>query len=177
VPAHSADHFSQAGLFFRSLTAVEQDHVVGAHTFELARCWESVIGERQLAALANIDGRLCARVAQGLGMTPLEPAVAPGRDQCSPALSQVGGTWPVAGRQVGIVAGPRSHGRRWCGRATHLRHVNSTELDALVLTCSPGSRRDALLDARAGTVSRQLPTDTAMATRRRCSLARDRPHG
>ena len=103
-PASFDDHFSQARLFFRSLTPVEQDHVIQAYTFELGKCREAAIRERQLMALANIDATLCAAVAAGLGMPAPEateqvPDAAP-----SPALSQLGGTWPVAGRVVGIVA-------------------------------------------------------------------------
>ncbi len=50
-----SDHFSQATLFYRSLSATEQDHVVQAYTFELGKCYEQVVRERQLVALANID--------------------------------------------------------------------------------------------------------------------------
>jgi catalase len=103
-PASFDDHFSQPRLFFRSLTPVEQDHVIQAYTFELGKCYEKPIRERQLLALANIDAGLCAAVAQGLGM-PAPAATAEVADAApSPALSQLGGTWPVKGRVVGIVA-------------------------------------------------------------------------
>ncbi len=104
VPATFEDHFSQVRLFFASLTPVEQDHVIGAYTFELGKCYEQAVRERQLRALANVDGRLCAAVAAGLGMSAPKPGIPLSEEQPSPALSQVGGTWPVAGRQVGIVA-------------------------------------------------------------------------
>ena len=44
---------------------VEQDHIVDAYTFELAKCYEQTIKERQLQCLANIDPVLCAEVATG----------------------------------------------------------------------------------------------------------------
>ncbi len=107
VRAHSAsfdDHYSQARLFWLSMTPVEQEHIVAAYTFELSKVFEENIKVRQLQALAAIDADLCAQVATGLGLKapqaatpPVEPA------QPSPALSQVGGTWPAAGRIVGIV--------------------------------------------------------------------------
>lgn len=107
-PATFDDHFSQARLFFRSLSPVEQDHVIHAYTFELGKCYETAVRERQLQALANIDAGLCAAVATGLGMTaPEATEQVPDRDP-SPALSQVGETWPVAGRVVGIIADPSS---------------------------------------------------------------------
>lgn len=103
-PASFNDHYSQARLFFRSLRAVEQDHVIQAYTFELGKCYETAVRERQLQALANIDAGLCAAVAAGLGMpAPEATEQVPDRDP-SPAVSQVGETWPVAGRVVGIIA-------------------------------------------------------------------------
>ena len=104
-PQSFGDHFSQASLFYRSLSPVEQDHVVAAYTFELAKCWDQVVRERQLRALANIHPDLCQRVADGLGLPAPEPSEAPVGTSTSAALSQLGGTWPVAGRQVGIVVG------------------------------------------------------------------------
>ncbi|SFU03652.1 catalase [Arthrobacter sp. ov118] len=103
-PASFDDHYSQARLFFRSLTPVEQDHVIQAYTFELGKCYEQSIRERQLAALANIDAGLCAAVAAGLGLPAPAATVEVPDAAPSPALSQVGGSWPVAGRVVGILA-------------------------------------------------------------------------
>ncbi len=98
------DHFSQARLFFRSLQPVEQEHVISAYTFELAKCYEENIKARQLRALANIDERLCAEVAQGLGL-PTPAATEQLDDQPpSPALSQITTNWPVTARQIGIIA-------------------------------------------------------------------------
>lgn len=103
-PASFDDHFSQARLFFRSMTPVEQDHIVQAYTFELGKCYEAAIRERQLMALANIDAGLCAAVARGLGMPVPGATVQVPDSEPSPALSQIGGTWPAAGRVVGIIA-------------------------------------------------------------------------
>jgi catalase len=97
------DHFSQARLFFHSLTPIERTHVVEAYTFELGKCYEQAIKERQLQALANIDADLCAQVAAGLGLPAPAPTVEPGEVQPSPALSQVGGQFPPDGRLVGVV--------------------------------------------------------------------------
>ena len=103
-PASFGDHFSQVRLFFRSLSPVEQDHVIQAYTFELGKCREGAIRERQLQNLANVDAELCAAVAAGLGMPAPAASVEVADADPSPALSQVGGTWPVTGRVVGIVA-------------------------------------------------------------------------
>ena len=104
-PLSFDDHFSQAALFYRSLSPVEQDHVVDAYTFELSKCWDKTIRERQLRALANIHPGLCERVAEGLGLPAPDASVAPSSTATSAALTQLGRTWPVAGRQVGIIVG------------------------------------------------------------------------
>ena len=55
-------------MFYRSLSPVEQAHVVEAFTFELGKCYEQAIKERELEVLANVDADLCAQVAAGLGL-------------------------------------------------------------------------------------------------------------
>ena len=103
-PLTFEDHFSQARMFWASMSPVEQDHIVAAYTFELGKCYEETIRRRQLLALAEIDALLCQRVAAGLGLEAPAPSQDPSTAVTpSPALSQVGQQWPVEGRQVGIV--------------------------------------------------------------------------
>ncbi|MCZ4076508.1 catalase [Rhodococcus sp. H36-A4] len=103
-PVSFDDHFTQATMFYRSLTSVEQDHTVEAFTFELGKVFEQSIKERELGVLANVDADLCARVAAGLGLpapdgSPAENVVV------SPALSQIIDTpGPIAGRKIGVIA-------------------------------------------------------------------------
>ncbi|MFJ3086429.1 catalase [Streptomyces sp. NPDC086838] len=97
------DHFSQARLFWLSMTPTEREHITAAYTFELGKCWDQAVKERGLKVLANIDPRLCAHVAQGLGLPAPEATVPLASPEPSPALSQLGHTWPVDGRIVGIV--------------------------------------------------------------------------
>ncbi len=106
APASYDDHFSQARLFWASMTPVEKEHIIRAYTFELGKCYEQAIKERQLQALANIDEVLCAEVAAGLGLPAPEPTVEPIESEPSPALSQLGRTWPADGRMVGLVVDP-----------------------------------------------------------------------
>ncbi|MHA6757360.1 catalase [Streptacidiphilus sp. PAMC 29251] len=106
APASFEDHFSQARLFWLSLTPLEREHVIAAYTFELSKCFQDMIKERALGVLANIDPELCEQVAAGLGLPA--PAAEQGAAQVdpSPALSQVqpDKVWPTAGRVIGIVA-------------------------------------------------------------------------
>jgi catalase len=103
-PVSFGDHYSQPAMFYRSLTPVEQAHIVEAFTFELGKCYEQAIKERELQVLANVDADLCAQVAAGLGLPA--PDGSPAKDvMLSPALSQVvTEPGPIAGRKIGVIA-------------------------------------------------------------------------
>jgi catalase len=103
-PASFDDHFTQPTMFYRSLSAVEQDHLVEAFTFELGKVFEQSIKERELEVLSNVDADLCERVAAGLGLPA--PVGTPAEDVLlSPALSQiVEAPGPIAGRKIGVIA-------------------------------------------------------------------------
>ncbi|MFF5971118.1 catalase [Streptomyces sp. NPDC012769] len=104
APASFSDHFTQPRLFWLSMTPVEREHIIAAYTFELGKCYEQAVKERVLQVLANIDPVLCEQVATGLGLPAPEATVPLARVEPSPALSQLGDTWPTDGRVVGIVA-------------------------------------------------------------------------
>ncbi|MBA3589844.1 MAG: catalase [Methylibium sp.] len=67
-PEKFADHYTQATLFWRSQTAVEQQHIIAAFRFELTRVQTPAIRERILSLLVNVDENLALGVADGLGM-------------------------------------------------------------------------------------------------------------
>ncbi|WP_375498430.1 catalase [uncultured Jatrophihabitans sp.] len=178
-PASFDDHFSQVSLFYRSMTPIEQDHITAAYTFELSKCFDQTIRERQLQSLANIDPDLCKKVADGLGLTPPKPTVTDPGGPVSAALTQLGGSWPIDGRQLGIVVGAGvnpadvalvseaaqaagvvplvvgPHGGNIGGLTVHRTYANasSTEFDALVLVGDLPPAPDAMVsgDAKAGT--------------------------
>ena len=101
------DHYSQARLFFRSQTEIEQAHLASALVFELSKVTMAHIRTRVLANLRNVDGDLAARVAAGLGVAL--PAASPAAVQpvdldLSPALSIVlKAKHTLQGRKVGIL--------------------------------------------------------------------------
>ncbi|MER2222611.1 MAG: catalase, partial [Rhodococcus sp. (in: high G+C Gram-positive bacteria)] len=108
APASFDDHFSQARLFYRSLSPVEQEHVAQAYTFELGKCYEENIKIRNLGILANIDAGLVSIVAGGLGLPVPEPTEPLSDPELSPALSQVGEEWPVDGRIIALLVDENS---------------------------------------------------------------------
>ena len=109
-----ADHYSQARLFFRSQTEIEQAHLASAIVFELSKVLLAHVRERVLANLQNVDETLAQRVADGLNL-PLpkasDPGVAPIDLEASPALRIVG-KYPdtLKGRKVAILVADGSDG-------------------------------------------------------------------
>jgi catalase len=102
-----ADHYSQARLFFRSQTGIEQAHLASAIVFELSKVTLGHVRDRILGNLQNVDATLAQRVADGLGVklpAASEPASAPFDMDESPALRIVG-KYPdsLKGRAVGIL--------------------------------------------------------------------------
>lgn len=66
-----SDHFSQATLFWNSMSEPEKEHIIGAYSFELGKVERVFIRERQVnEILANIDLELARRVAENIGVTP-----------------------------------------------------------------------------------------------------------
>ena len=188
APASFADHFSQVRLFWRSMTPVEKEHIVAAYTFELGKCYEQAVKERQLRALANIDPVLCEQVATGLGLPAPEAEETPDEEtMSSPALSQVGGVWPLEGRIAGIVVDAEdglegvqevrrqvlsagmvplvvaAHGGTLDGGLTVQRTfatARSVEFDAVLLAGCPAPAPDARLNGGSKTTAGQpTPVD------------------
>ena len=89
-PASFADHYSQAKMYFNSLTENEQAHIVSAMVFELSKVTLEHVPIRVLANFRNVSDELAARVAKGLGIAlPAKaPAAAPVQNlKPSPKLS------------------------------------------------------------------------------------------
>lgn len=106
-PELFAEHHSQARLFYRSQTPVEQAHLASAFVFELSKVGPVHVRERMLARLHAVDAELAQRVAAGLAMDLPEPAGAAVplvEMEPSPALSILAQGQPrMAGRSIGIL--------------------------------------------------------------------------
>ena len=102
-----ADHYSQARLFFRSQTEIEQAHIASAFVFELSKVALDPVRLRMLGNLRNVDEDLAKRVAAGLAMAlpaANKAAKAPVEMKPSDALSIVKqGDPPMTGRKVAIL--------------------------------------------------------------------------
>ena len=103
-----ADHYSQARMFYRSQTPVEQRHIANAFTFELSKVETKAVRTRVLGHLMLIDNELAATVADGLGMAGQADVITPAREpidmEPSPALSILKKAKPtLEGRKVGML--------------------------------------------------------------------------
>lgn len=161
-PVSFEDHFTQPAMFYRSLTEVEQAHVVEAFTFELGKCYEQAIKERQLEVLANVDTDLCEKVAAGLGL-PAPKGNPPKDVTVSPALSQVVTTpGPVDGRKVAIIT---DAGSDLAGVAQLVKNLEAGGVKAFVVAPVGGtlkSGRRSVVVARTFDTARSIEFDAAV---------------
>jgi len=72
-PGRFFDHFSQATLFWRSQTPVEQDHIASAFRFELGKVETAAVKQRMVDLLQNVDPTLAEGVAKGVGLKVGKP--------------------------------------------------------------------------------------------------------
>jgi len=108
-PESFADHYSQARLFYRSLTPPEQGHLAAAIAFEQGKVETEAVRQRVLGHLAVIDPALLADVCQRLGLDPAQvkpaqPAVTPQDLPAAPSLSQLASrAGDLRGREVAVL--------------------------------------------------------------------------
>jgi catalase len=109
-----ADHYSQARLFWKSMTDNERAHIASSFTFELSKVGLEQVQPRVVANLRNVDEELAQRVADGLGIDlpkKAEAAREPIDIDPSPALSiQKNMKATLEGRSVGILIADGSDG-------------------------------------------------------------------
>jgi catalase len=107
-PASFADHYSQARLFYLSVTEPERKHIAEAITFELSKVSIPEIRKKILGHLDVVDRKLGQTVAEQLGMPgeaiAAKPSAQPIDLEPSPALRLYGKYKPtLRGRKIGIL--------------------------------------------------------------------------
>lgn len=98
------NHYSQARMFWQSMSPVEAEHIVAAFAFELGKVEVPEIRSAVVGQLARVDGGLAAQVAAKLRLP--EPPEEPVDDAApvSPALSQIGVSDTIASRKIAVLA-------------------------------------------------------------------------
>jgi len=106
-----SDHFTQALMFWKSQTKPEQDHIVDAFRFELAKVQIREVRERMVGNLALVDATLAQRVADELGFTAnahagVNNGTPKGATHASPSLSILNSAKKpsIATRKIAILA-------------------------------------------------------------------------
>ena len=99
-----SDHFSQATLFWNSLSSVEKEHVVSAAHFELGKVLNKEVKQLMVDRFNNVDHELAKMVAMGIGLPAPSAPATENHGQKSEFLSQQKTTMTPKGRKVAILA-------------------------------------------------------------------------
>ncbi|WP_430789876.1 catalase [Virgibacillus flavescens] len=96
------DHFSQATMFWNSMSRPEKEHIKQAFSFELGKLASASVQRQVIDMFANVSMELAETVADAIGMEPPENG---GSDvtKSSPALSQENTTKKAATRKVAVL--------------------------------------------------------------------------
>ncbi|GAC1410608.1 MAG: catalase HPII [Candidatus Velthaea sp.] len=149
------DHYSQATMFWNSMSPVEKEHIVAAFSFELAKVETTAIRERFVTTnLANVDASLAAAVATNLGMTlaaaPKKRKGHNGASAASPALSQMReGQGSAATRKVAILAA---------------EGVNAADVAAMKAALTAAGAIAEVIAPRLGTLGGAVKVDHTLVT-------------
>ncbi|KAK3985853.1 CATA large catalase encoded by the catA protein [Cladorrhinum sp. PSN332] len=100
------EHFSQAQLFWNSMSQVEKNHIINAFAFELDHCEDPVVYTRMVKRLADIDLGLATTIAEMVGGEAPTESAHPNHRKKAKGLSQTeypGFTPTIKSRRVAII--------------------------------------------------------------------------
>ncbi|RDW88620.1 catalase-1 [Coleophoma cylindrospora] len=98
------EHFSQAQLFYNSISEVEKSHLTAAISFELDHCDDPVVYERMVERLCDIDLGLAQAVAEQVGGPMPNKQGRPNHGLTTKGLSQFDFTPEALGLEPTIVS-------------------------------------------------------------------------
>lgn len=97
------DHYSQATLFWNSMSGAEKQHIIEAFHFEVGGVMDKQIRQRVVDMFNNVDGELAVQIAAGIGANaPAEPGGS-GVTASSPAVSQANTIMEARTRKVAVL--------------------------------------------------------------------------
>ncbi|WP_172373576.1 catalase [Sporosarcina jiandibaonis] len=82
------DHFSQARLFWNSMTPPEKQHIIDAFSFEVGKVKNKDVKQQVVDMFANVDHALATTIADAVGVNPPAAVEESKVTASSPALSQ-----------------------------------------------------------------------------------------
>lgn len=96
------DHFSQAIMFYNSMSTAEKQHIMDAFKFELAKVKNMDVRQQVVDMFGNVNTDMMTQVAQFIGVNP--PKVQQGTyEKVSPALSQENTVKKADTLKIGII--------------------------------------------------------------------------
>jgi catalase len=98
------DHFSQATLFWNSMSPAEKRHIIEAFHFEVGNVQDKQIKQNVVDMFNNVNGQLATEIAAGIGVNPPSAPRDPGVSVSSPAVSQANTVKVARTRRVAILA-------------------------------------------------------------------------
>jgi catalase len=96
------DHFSQATMFWNSMSKAEKEHIITAFSFELGKVKNKSVKQQVVDMFANVNVELAAAFALEIGANPPSQG-GPAVTKSSPALSQQNTKKKPDTRKVGVI--------------------------------------------------------------------------
>lgn len=103
--ASFGDHFSQARIYWNSLSGPERQHVIDAFSFEVGHVKDMKVRQQVVDMYAHVDLDLATRIAQNIGVKAPTEVNYPKVDKAFPSLSQLNTVKTAATRKVGVILG------------------------------------------------------------------------
>ena len=99
------DHFSQATMFWNSMSEPEREHIISAFSFELGKCKEKSVRIQAVEMFANVDFDLASKVAENLGLDieVVSGSIQSKNTKTSPALSQLNSKKKPDTRKIAVL--------------------------------------------------------------------------
>ena len=98
------DFFSQAKLFWNSMSRYERTRIIAAFHFEVGKVKDMDVRRRIVAMFNNVDGELARQIALGVGVDPPETPGGSDVTATSPAVSIENTVYSAKTRKVAILA-------------------------------------------------------------------------
>ncbi|MBW8278526.1 catalase [Bacillus amyloliquefaciens] len=138
------DYFSQAKMFWNSMSPAEKEHIISAFCFEVGKVNSKDVQQQVVNVFSHVDAELAERVAKGIGVNPPPKDRESDETFTSPALSQENTVKTAATRQVAVLA---DHG------------FADEEVKQLLAVCKEAGVRADIISPALGTVKGENGTE------------------
>lgn len=110
VPSDSFnDYFSQARLFWNSMSPVEKQNIVETFSYHLGKVKSESIRQQNVEMFANVDKEMAIAIAENIGVNPPEGSHV-SVEKSSPTLSMANTTFSAKTQKVGVLIGDSFNG-------------------------------------------------------------------